>query len=164
MSKVRPRMGSWWLVTMLSGCAGAQPSGSAPSYVEVRPTSGAAPARPNANHGVGAGESAAEDGEDQAPSPAVVLPTSTDFTELPIPPPDTARYSTWKQLGHTRIGKGDLHLQPLDERRLLVKSAAEPTVRVIDVATRREVLRWDIVNLEPEEEHIVLPWPNGGEP
>lgn len=165
MSKAGQRNAYGWLMCVLVGCGGAQPSGSTPAPVEAPAAAAEIAPSQDSNPGVEAHASTSVAHDVAAPTatPGVVLPTSTDFTNRPIPPGDPARYANWKQVGQTRIGKGYLHAEPLDERRLLVKSTVEPVVRIVDVATHRELTRWTIVNVEADEEHVVLPWRGEGE-
>lgn len=96
----------------------------------------------------------------------VVLPVDEGWAHAVIPDEAPSRYTTWRQVGQSRVGKGYLYfLEPFNEERwLLVKSADEDSVRVYDSVTRKQLHSWPVPNLDRDESHVVLPWRGGGPP
>lgn len=169
-----------WLALLLCGCGAGQTPGRNLSQqpTTAAPTSTATPGLGQSQHGAVGGHA---DGARSEVAPgtigatqqqatdehglSLILPVNEEFVAAPIPSGQTARYESWRQVGQTRIGKGYLYfVDVLDERRLIVKSAIEPEVRLIERGTRRELGRWPIVNLGPDEDHVVLAWPGSPEP
>lgn len=160
--------GEWWMALALSACGAAQNPGPGRSdTVVVASESAAASGRssPNADRqppldgATSSSESTSVVAASEQPHRALVLPAASAFVDQAIPEGRTARYEGWRELGRTLIGKGYLYfLDPLDERRLLVKSADETNVRIVDRETRREVSRWPLVTLDQDESQIVLAW------
>lgn len=172
-----------WVGLLLCACGAAQSPGETPAAGEAtadvraagtqganasgRGVANAAGSSPNGtaqgNASAGAREAGAA-GEERGAG--VKLPSDAAFVAAPIPAGDVSRYASWKQVGQTRVGKGYLYfLDTLnDDRWLVVKSAIERDVRIVELATRRELANWPVVNLGPDEGHAVLPWRGEGEP
>lgn len=168
-----------WLGIWLCACGAAQSPGETPAAGEnvVEPTSATDDGNANGTNGTSsanvrspaAARSNAGDDAHVANGErwrSVQLPADPAFVGAPIPMGDMARYGAWKAAGQTRAGKGYLYFLDLlnEDRWLVVKSAVEADVRIVEVATRRELAKWPVVNLGPDEGHSVLGFPANGEP
>jgi WD40 repeat protein len=97
---------------------------------------------------------------------ATRLPFDPAFVAASLPNGDVRRYASWRQAGQTAIGKGYLYfLEAFNAGRwLIVKSAYDVSVRILDAKTHAQLFSWPVQNLAADEAHVVLPWTGGGPP
>lgn len=166
---------TWWVGFWVSvaGCAPHvnEPAAPAAETEPAKNSAFAAPSRalaaPSHVESPSGTDGAASAGATAVPqSSGVRLPLEDAWLQLGIAGSSERSYKNWASVGKTDVGKGYLYfLEPLNEGRwLLVKSADDALVRIIDVRSKRQVYTWPVPGLVPDEEHVVLPWTGAGSP